>query len=84
MVAGKVLMIENLQEDLDQAVSFRDFFAEIYCSAYVNSLVTMQDGLSQILPGGMDVSIENELQRVFGPFEIDALDGIEINAMLAY
>jgi len=41
MVAGKVLMIENLQEDLDQATSFRDFFAEIYCSAYVNSLVTM-------------------------------------------
>lgn len=36
------------------------------------------------MPGSNDANIEKELQRVFGPFESDALDGIEINAMLAY
>ena len=45
-VAGKVIMVENLQDDIDEAVSFRDFFANVYCQAYVNSLVTMRDGLS--------------------------------------
>jgi len=45
-VAGKVIMIENLQDDIDEADHFRDFFANVYCQAYVNSLVTMRDGLS--------------------------------------
>jgi len=31
-----------------------DFFNEIYCAAYINGLVTMKDGLSQIFPGGLD------------------------------
>lgn len=84
LVAGKVLQIETLNEDLDAAVDFRDFFAEVYCSAYVNSLVTMQDGLSQIFPGGFDLAIEEELQRAYGPFEIEELDAIEISAMTAY
>lgn len=30
-VAGKVIMVENLQEDIDEAVHFRDFFANVYC-----------------------------------------------------
>ena len=60
-VAGKVIMIENLQEDIDEAKHFRDFFANVYCQAYVNSLVTMRDGLSQIFPGAFDGQIEDEL-----------------------
>ena len=84
LVAGKVLQIETLTEDMDAAVDFRDFFAEVYCSAYVNSLVTMEDGLSQIFPGGFDLAIEEELQRAYGPFEIEQLDSIEISAMTAY
>ena len=83
-VAGKVIQIENLQEDVDNAVSFRDFFADVYCAAYVKSLVTMTDGLSQVFPGGLDGAIEEELQRAFGPFEADQLDTIEINAIEAY
>ena len=83
-VAGKVLQIDALQEDIDQARSLRDFFANVYCAAYVNSLVTMKDGLSQIFPGGLDVLIELELQRVYGPFEADQLDMIEISAIEAY
>ena len=84
LVAGKVLQVEELTEDLDKAVSLRDFFSEVYCAAYVNSLVTMRDGLSQIFPGGLDISIESELQRVYGPFEADQLDMIEIAAIEAY
>jgi len=84
LVAGKVLQIETLTEDMDLAVDFRDFFAEVYCSAFVNSLVTMQDGLSQIFPGGFDLAIEQELQRAYGPFEIEQLDAFEISAMTQY
>ena len=83
-VAGKVLQLEQLEEDITKAVSFRDFFAEVYCMAYVNSLVTMRDGLSQIFPGGLDWQIEEELQRVYGPFEADQMDMIEIAAVSAY
>lgn len=83
-VAGKVLEIEMLQEDIDKATSFRNFFADVYCAAYVNSLVTMKDGLSQIFPGGLDFLIEEELQRVYGPFEAESLDMIEIAAIEAY
>lgn len=83
-VAGKVLQIEDLSEDISKATSFRDFFADVYCAAYVNSLVTMKDGLSQIFPGGMDFLIEDELQRVYGPFELDELTTIEIGAIGAY
>ena len=84
IVAGKVIQVEDLTESLDKQVSLRDFFSEVYCAAYVNSLVTMRDGLSQIFPGGLDMSIESELQRVYGPFEADELDLIEIAAIEAY
>ena len=39
---------------ISAADSFRDFFAHVYCAAYVNALVTMKDGLYQIFPGGLD------------------------------
>lgn len=84
MVAGKVIQIENLQEDVDEANSFRDFFANVYCQAYVNSLVTMKDGLSQIFPGGLDGSIESELDRLYGPLDDANIDLIEIAAIEAY
>ena len=45
MVAGKVIQIEDLSEQISKANSFRDFFAHVYCAAYVNALVTMKDGL---------------------------------------
>lgn len=45
MVAGKVIQIEDLEEQVSEAESFRNFFAEVYCAAYVNALVTMKDGL---------------------------------------
>ena len=83
-VAGKVLQLEGLEDDISKAASFRDFFAEVYCAAYVNSLVTINDGLSQILPGGLDWKIEEELQRVYGPFDLDRLDVVEIAAIEAY
>ena len=67
-VAGKVIQIENIQEDIDEANSFRDFMAEIYCAAYVNALVTSEDGISQIVPGELDISIDLELSRLYGPF----------------
>jgi len=83
-VAGKVLHLEILEEDVAKAASYRDFFADVYCAAYVNSLVTMNDGLSQIFPGGLDWMIEEELQRAYGPFEADQLDIVEISAIDAY
>lgn len=83
-VAGKVIMLETLEEDVAKATSFRDFFADVYCSAYVNSLVTMADGMTQIFPGGLDWTIEEELQRAYGPFEADQIDMIEIAAIEAY
>jgi tRNA U54 and U55 pseudouridine synthase Pus10 len=84
VVAGKVLQLEDIYDDLAAAMSFRDFFAEVYCSAFVNSLVTMEDGLSQIFPGGLDFPIEQELQRVYGPFAADQIDMIEIAAIENY
>ena len=45
-VAGKVIQIEYLQEEMEKETSFNNFFADIYCAAYVNGLVTMKDGLS--------------------------------------
>ena len=80
-VAGKVIMIENLQDDLDQAISFRDFFANVYCQAYVNSLVTMRDGLSQIFPGAFDGQIEDELLRIKAGFGEIILADLELNAV---
>ena len=84
LVAGKVLMIETLQERLNKAVSFRDFFAQTYCSAYVNSLVTMEDARSQIFPGAFDSSIDDELQRIFGVTDKDQLVWNEFTATTSY
>ena len=73
-VAGKVIMVENLQEDIDKAVSFRDFFAKVYSQAYVNSLITLKDGLHSIVPGGLDGPIEEELARIRGDdLDVDLL-----------
>ena len=44
-VAGKVIQVQDLEERISKANSFRDFFADIYCAAYVNALVTKKDGL---------------------------------------
>ena len=86
MVAGKVIQIEDLSEQISKANSFRDFFAHVYCAAYVNALVTMKDGLYQIFPGGLDQSIASELQRVYGPLDEGSaeLDAIEIASVEAY
>ena len=83
-VAGKVIMVENLQEDIDKATSFRDFFAKVYSQAYVNSLITLKDGLHSIVPGGLDGPIEDELIRIKGEREdIDLLE-LETNAFRAF
>lgn len=66
VVAGKVIQIENLQEDLDELKSFNTFFADVYCVVYKNALVTMRDGLSQIFPGGLDMSIEQAIGTIYG------------------
>ena len=80
-VAGKVIQIENLQDDIDMAQSFNRFFANVYCSAYTNSLLTLKDGLSQIFPGGLDYPIESELRRIGGS---DKIDIIEVNLTMLY
>lgn len=80
-VAGKVIQIDQLREDLDQIESFSTFFANLYCAAYVNSLVTMTDGMSMFAPGGLDDEVVDELQRVYGPFDDSDLDTIEIKAI---
>lgn len=85
-VAGKVIQMEDLEDQISKADSFRDFFAHVYCAAYVNALVTMKDGLYQIFPGGLDSSIAAELQRLYGPLEEGSaeLDRIEIASVEAY
>jgi len=83
-VAGKVIQIENLQEDIDNTKSFNKFFADVYCSAYTNSLLTYKDGLSQIFPGGLDGLIENELIRIAGNDKAVDIDQLEINSTLQY
>ena len=49
-VAGKVIQIENLSDDINKAQNFRDFFAHVYCDAFATSLVTLKDGLSKLDP----------------------------------
>lgn len=80
-VAGKVIMVENLQEDTDKAISFRNFFAKVYSEAYVNSLITMRDGLHSLVPGGLDGPIEKELIRIKGDNEGIDLSELENNAL---
>ena len=87
LVAGKVIQIEDLQDDIDELDSLETFFADVYCAAYVNSIVTMKDGLSQIFPGGLDFAVEDELQRIYGPYDpldIEAVDGVEVEALISY
>lgn len=86
-VAGKVLLLESLAQDLSAATAFRDYFADVYCAAYKNSLVVINTGVDQTYLGGLDKSIEKELQRVFGPFEqeqIDEMTSTEITAIATY
>jgi len=80
-VAGKVIQIDDLQEEMDRIETFSVFFANLYCAAYVNSLVTMTDGMSMFAPGGLDDEVVDELQRVYGPFDDSDLDTIEIKAI---
>lgn len=85
LVAGKVIQVEDLHEDLESTQHFRDYFSEVYCNAYINSQVTMKDGLSQIFPGGLDKDIEDELSRVYGPFDSTAeLNEAELTAVISY
>lgn len=68
-------------------MALEGFFAEVYCSAYVNSLITMKDGLSQIFPGGLDFAVEAELIRAYGPFDLDnimVVNDIEMGAVMSY
>ena len=46
----------------------------------------MKDGLYQIFPGGLDQSISDELQRLYGPLDEGSaeLDAIEIASVEAY
>ena len=83
-VAGKIIQIESLTDDLDEATSFQDFFANVYCSAYINSLVTMHEGFSQIYPGGLDFDIEKGLKNVYGDFPETEIDTIEWTALMTF
>ena len=71
LVAGKFILIEDLQNDIDKADGIRRFFSEVYCGAYVNALVTNYDGLNRIEPGNLDAIIVHELQRLYGPFDME-------------
>ena len=84
IVAGKVIQIENLQEDLDELESFNTFFADVYCVVYKNSLVTLRDGLSQIFPGGLDLPIEESVKSIYGVDEGEDLDRAEIAAIESF
>lgn len=46
----------------------------------------MKDGLQQIFPGGLDKSISDEVQRLYGPLDEGSaeLDAIEIASVEAY
>ena len=65
-VAGKVIQIENLSDDINKAQNFRDFFAHVYCDAFATSLVTLKDGLSKLDPQSLDRKILGELERISG------------------
>ena len=84
IVAGKVIQVENLQEDLDEVHSFNEFFADVYSSAYKNALVTMTDGISQVFPGGLDGPIEDEIHRIYGHKEGKEMDAAEVTAIEAF
>ena len=84
LVAGKVIQLENLHDEIEKATNFMKFFSNFYCSAYVNSLVTMKDGLYAIFPGVLDSEVDTELQRAFGPFEADQKVAIEEAAIATY
>lgn len=83
-VAGKVIQLEQLHDEVEQARDFQSFFANVYCNAYVSSIVTMKDGLYQICPGGLDLDVKSELQRAFGPFTDAEFDSIETAAIATY
>jgi len=66
IVAGKVIQVQDLQEELDKKEHFNKFFANLYCQAYENALVTTTDGLSMIFPGSLDGPIESSIENLYG------------------
>lgn len=66
IVAGKVIQVQDLQEELDKKENFNKFFSDLYCQAYKNALVTTKDGLSMIFPGNLDGPIESSIENLYG------------------
>ena len=62
---------------MDKEANFSSFFADIYCGAYINGLVTMKDGLSLVSPGGLTESIVDEIHRIHGTVEGAELEQAE-------
>ena len=83
-VAGKVIQIQTLQSELDRAASFASFFSQVYCEAYVNSIVTMTDGMSQIITGDLDKPIEVEIMRLQARYEGITFESLELAATKAF
>ena len=81
IVAGKVIQIETLQQDIDDVNHFNDFFANMYCQAYTNSLMTRKDGLSRVTPGGLDDEIAEAVKQVFGVNPEANFDLTEVSAI---
>ena len=67
LVAGKFILLEDLQDEINEAESMRRLFSEVYCGAYLNAHVTVYDDLESNEPGSLDGVIETELQRAYGP-----------------
>ena len=66
IVAGKVIQVQDLQEELDKKEHFNNFFADLYCQAYMNALVTTKDGLTMVYPGSLDEPIEWSIENLYG------------------
>lgn len=73
-VAGQALLLEDLNDELAQAMDFNDFFANVYCTSYVDSLTIIADKSSHLVKaeaGALDGLIDMELMRLNGGRDVD-------------
>ena len=66
-VIGMAYLLEDKQDEFDQLSDFNQFFAKVYCQAYLgaySSIVSPSGNLFRAKPGELDDQIDAELLRI--------------------
>ena len=70
IVAGHLLVLEDLQDELAQAKDFNEFFADVYCTSYIDSLTAINEASRLLTIGDFsehvnaDAGVSDELINI--------------------